>query len=151
WEFDLVDGESFGLRVVPILGASAGNYFTGASAGAYAEWGWNLPGTVGDLNLRQGVDPVGLIATANSYDSFSLSAFAGGGGFAVGHYLPLDGTLFSDSRSVEPEPLVGFLTGGLSLRNGSFALNYFLTFFSERFETEQDNSDFGRVTLSFAF
>ncbi len=150
YEVDLVGEQEFAARLMPIGGVSAGSYFTGVSAATYLEFGWNLAGTVGDLNLRQGVDPLGLISAAG-HSGFSLSGFVGAGGFAVGHYLPLDGTVFRNSRSVESEPLVGFGSAGGTMRSGSFVLTYLVSFFTERFETEREKSDFGRLTLSWTF
>ncbi|MEM9803285.1 MAG: lipid A deacylase LpxR family protein [Planctomycetota bacterium] len=150
WEFNPIRRDGLDLRLVPMAGASVGTYFTGASAAAYAEFGYNLPDNVGAVTLRQGVDPVGLISATRN-DRLSVSLLAGAGGFAVAHFLPLDGTVFRESRSVDSEPLVGFLTTGASVRYDAFSLSYMLSFFTERFETERDNDDFGRVTLSWSF
>ncbi|MEM9383182.1 MAG: lipid A deacylase LpxR family protein [Planctomycetota bacterium] len=149
-EIPLVRGDGLGARIVPTAGLSLGNYFTGGGLSAHAEVGWNLPDTVGAISLRNGIDPIGLIAATRKTDP-SVSLFAGAGAFLVGHYLPLDGTLLRDSPSVDSEPVVGFLSAGASVRAGSFALSYLLSFFSQRYETEQDNDDFGRVTLSWSF
>ena len=43
-------------RLVPLGGASLGNYFTGVSAGMYRELGWNLSPSVGLLSIRRGMD-----------------------------------------------------------------------------------------------
>ncbi|MEM1449595.1 MAG: lipid A deacylase LpxR family protein [Planctomycetota bacterium] len=149
-EIPLVRGDGLGARIIPTAGVSVGNYFTGGGLAAHAEVGWNLPDTVGAISLRNGIDPIGLIA-ATRKTAPSLSLFAGGGAFLVGHYLPLDGTVFRDSPSVDSEPVVGFLSAGASVRAGSFALSYLLSFFSQRYATEQTNDDFGRVTLSWSF
>jgi hypothetical protein len=83
-----------------------------------------------------------------SREQLSLSAYGGLGGFAVAHYLPLDGTVFRDSRSVESEPLVGFLTGGVALRYGRFSFSYQVSAFSDQFEGQRSPTEFGSLALS---
>lgn len=47
---------SASCRLVPLGGLSLGNCFTGASAGMYGEFGWNLAPSVGLLSIRRGMD-----------------------------------------------------------------------------------------------
>ena len=62
-----VRGDGLGARIIPTAGASVGNYFTGGGLAAHAEVGWNLPDTVGAISLRNGIDPIGLIAATRSH------------------------------------------------------------------------------------
>jgi lipid A 3-O-deacylase len=77
--------------------------------------------------------------------------FGGIGGYGVIHYLPLDGTVFKDSRSVDSEPFIGMASLGFSVRYRRFALSYALTYFTETFETERENPEFGTVSLSWYY
>ena len=102
-------------RLVPMAGASLGNDSTGASAGAYGEFGWNISDSIGLLSVRRGLDPFVDLDSARS-TPWTLSLYAGAGVFAVGHYLPLDGTVWRDSATVDSEPVVGCVSTGLTLR-----------------------------------
>lgn len=137
-------------RLVPMGGLSAGTYFTGASAGMYGEFGWNLTPAVGLLSVRRGVDSFAIEDPVSRKRS-SLSLLLGGGGFAVGHFLPLDGTVFEDSPSVDSEPLVGFFSAGVTWRNRWCTLAYLHSDFSQAFEGEIEQGAFGTLTISFTF
>ena len=169
WDFQLPDepvinldySAAFGLlgsdiddtiawRIVPSCTLGAGTYFTGAGGALYGEVGYNLGDTIGLLSLQQGLDPVRLVA-ATREDEPTFVIHAGGGGFAVGHFLPLDGTVFRDSRSVESEDLVGFVAWGLTFRWGRFGANYQLSYFTDQFETQRNPPEFGAVTLSWTY
>lgn len=143
-------GGDASCRLVPLGGASLGNYFTGVSAGMYGEIGWNLPPAVGLLSIRRGMDSFS-IEDPVSRAPWSLGLTLGGGAFGVAHYLPLDGTLFEDSASVESEPLVGFVSGGLTWRNRWCTLAYLYTAFGKSYETEIERSEFGTLTVSWTF
>ncbi len=140
--------DSARLRLVPLAGASLGNYFTGLSTGLYTEIGWNLPPSIGLLSMRRGLDPFVDPAAGGPW---SLSLYLGAGGFAIGHYLPLDGTVFSSSPSVQSEPLVGFFSGGFTWRIRSCTIGYLLTTFTDAFETQRRDTDYGTLSLAWTF
>lgn len=136
-------------RFVPLAGASAGTYFTGASAAMYGEFGWNLPDAVGLLSLRRGVNPALELVAPKS--GWSLSLFGGTGGFAIANYLPLDGNAFRSGPSVKSEPFVAFFTVGVALRNGPWRLGYFQTHFTDTFQTQREAVDYGTISLSYSY
>ncbi len=142
---DFDDGARW--RLVPVGTLGAGTYFTGAGGALYGEVGWDLPDAGGLVSVRRGLRP--FTAVGHGYrGDYSFSAFAGIGGFAVGHYLPLDGTVFRDSRSVESEPFVGFASVGAALRSGRLALSLLFTTLTDGFEDQPSESEFGTLTLS---
>jgi hypothetical protein len=143
-------GTSAKFRVVPVGGAAVGNYFTGASLGIYGEVGWNLVDAFGVSALRGGFDSATTIGVGPVED-WSLSFFGSLGGFGIAHYLPLDGTVFKDSRSVDSEPFVGSASAGLTLRHGRFVLGVAQTYTTDAFETQTEDAEFGTVTLSWFF
>jgi hypothetical protein len=143
-------GRSAEWRIVPVGTAGLGTYFTGAGLGIYGEVGWNLVDAFGGASLRAGFN-AGSTVGVGPVNSWSVSFFGGLGGFGVVHYLPIDGTVFKDSRSVDSEPFVGMGSCGLSVRHGRFTLNYALTFFTDTFKTTQKNDQFGTVSLSWYF
>jgi hypothetical protein len=138
------------FRLVPVGGAAIGNYFTGASLGLYGEVGWNLVDAFGISSLRGGFDTATTVGVGPVED-WSLACFASVGAFGIAHYLPLDGTVFDDSRSVDTEPLVGMASGGLTLRRGRFVLGLAKTYTTDAFETQAESAEFGTLSLSWFF
>ena len=79
-------------------------------------------------------------------------SFSGGlAGYGVAHYLPLDGTVFRDSRSVDSEPYIGMATLGISVRHRGFVLGLAATYFTDTFETEREHPEFGTLSLSWYY
>lgn len=143
-------GSAAGLaewRIVPVGTVGLGTYFTGAGLGVYGEVGWNLVDAFGGAALRTGLNAASTVGVG-PVDGWSVAFFGGLGGFGVAHYLPLDGTVFRDSRSVDTEPFIGMASYGVSVRHGRFALGYASTYFTETFKTERESPEFGTVTLS---
>ena len=66
-----------------------------------------------------------------------MSFFGGLGAYGVAHYLPLDGTVFNDSRSVDSEPFIGMGSLGISARHGGFVLSFAATFLTDAFEDQR--------------
>jgi hypothetical protein len=116
----------------------------------YGEVGWNLVDAYGVSALRGGFDAATTIGVGPVED-WSLSFFASVAGFGVAHYLPLDGTVFHDSPSVDSEPFVGALSGGLTVRHGNFVLGLAKTYSTDAFETQTKAAEFGTVSLSWFF
>ncbi len=147
-EHDL--GTSAKFRLVPVGGAAVGNYFTGASLGLYGEAGWNLVDAFGISSLRSGFDTATAIGVG-PVEGWSLSFFGSFGGYGIAHYLPLDGTVFKDSPSVDSEPFVGAVSAGLTLRHGRLVFGLAQTYTTEAFETQTEDAEFGTVSLSWFF
>jgi len=147
-ERDLATSAKF--RLVPVGGAAVGNYFTGASLGLYSEVGWNLVDAFGVSALRGGFDTATTIGVGPVED-WSLSFFTSVGGLGIVHYLPLAGTVFEDSRSVDSEPFVGAMSAGLTLRRGRFVFGLAQTYTTEAFETQTEAAEYGTLSLSWFF
>lgn len=143
-------GKSAEWRVVPVGTVGVGNYFTGAGLGLYGEVGWNLVDALGVTALRSGLNTASTVGLG-PVDRWSVSFFGGVGAYGVAHYLPLDGTLFRDSRSVDSEPLIGMGSFGLCVRRGGFTLSFARTAFTKTFRTQRDTTDFGTLSVSWMF
>jgi hypothetical protein len=143
-------GKSAEWRIVPVGTVGLGTYFTGAGLGLYGEVGWNLVDAFGTTALRTGLNAASTVGVG-PVEGWSVAFFGGLGGYGVAHYLPLDGTVFKDSRSVESEPLIGMGSLGLAVRHGRFTLSVAATFYTDTFETERENAEFGTVSLSWYF
>lgn len=140
-------GRSAEWRVVPVATVGVGNYFTGAGVGVYGEVGWNLVDALGVTALRSGLNAASSVGVG-PLNRWSVSFFGGVGAYGVAHYLPLDGTVFRDSRSVNSEPLVGMGSFGLCVRRGGFTLSVARTIFSDTFDTQRRATEFGTVSIS---
>lgn len=143
-------GKSAEWRVVPVATVGLGNYFTGAGVGAYGEVGWNLVDALGITALRSGLNAASTIGVGR-LDRWSVSFFGGVGAYGVAHYLPLDGTLFRDSRSVDTKPVINMSSFGFCVRRDEFTLSYARTLFSKTFETERQRTNFGTLSVSLNF
>jgi lipid A 3-O-deacylase len=143
-------GGSARWRLVPVGNVSLGTYFTGVGAGMYGEVGWNLVDALGGNSLREGLNAASTVGVG-PVDGWSVSFFGGLGGHAIAHFLPLDGTVFKDSRSVDTKPFVGNASLGVSVRHGSFALSLAMTFTTKAFETQVKSAEFGALDVSWFF
>jgi hypothetical protein len=84
-------------------------------------------------------------------NGWSVAFLGGVGGYGVAHWLPLDGTLFHDSRSVDSKPFIGTGTLGVAVRHRGLTLSLTRTFFTETFDTELTNTQFGTFNVSWYF
>lgn len=134
-------------RLVPLATAGVGNYFTGAGVGLYGEIGWDLVDALGVTALRSGLNAASTVGIAPR-DRWSVSLFGGAGAYGVVHYLPLDGPLFRTSYSVDSEPVIAMGSFGFCLRRGKWTLGFARTFFTETFDTQREQTDFGTLSLS---
>ena len=143
-------GGSAQWRLVPVASASVGTYFTGLGLGMYGEIGWNLVDALGGTSLREGLNAASTVGVGH-VDGWSVAFFGGVGGYGVAHYLPLDGTVFKDSRSVDSEPFVGMGSLGMNVRHDGLVLSLATTFYTDTFKTQRASSDFGTLSVSWLF
>ncbi len=92
-------GDEAEWRLVPIGTAGLGTYFTGVGLGMYGEVGWNLVEALGASSLRAGLNAASTLGVG-PMDGCSVAFFGGLEGDGVARYLPLDGTVFKDSREL---------------------------------------------------
>lgn len=140
-------GKSAKWRFVPVGSVGLGTYFTGAGLGMYGEVGWNLVDALGGTSLREGFTAASTVGVKPT-DRWSVSFFGGVGGHAVAHYLPLDGTVFRDSRSVDTRPVVGNATVGASVRRGRFVLSLSATYSTKAFDYQEKGAEFANLSFS---
>lgn len=146
WKTGVV-GESAQWRLIPVGNVGIGTYYTGVGLGIYGEVGWNLVDALGGTSLRNGLNAASTVGVAPT-GQWSMSLFGGVSGHAVAHYLPLDGTVFRDSRSVDSKPFVGGATVGASVRRGSFVLSLAVTHSTHAFEGQTKGAEFGTLSVS---
>lgn len=143
-------GDSASWRLVPTGHAELGTYLVGLGGGLYGEVGWNLPTAFGGRKLLQGFEPA-LTVGAGLPKGWSLVFYGGLGGYGIAHFLPLDGTVFKDSRSVDSNPWLGVANVGISLRYKRFAMRTGVTYYSETFETEHVGVNFATWEVAWYF
>jgi hypothetical protein len=143
-------GKAAEWRLVPIGHAGLGTYFTGVGLGMYGEIGWNLVEALGTTSLREGLNAASTVGVGPVH-GWSVSFFGGFGGYGIVHYLPLDGTVFRDSRSVDTKPFVGTGSLGFAVRHRSFALSLAASFSTDAFETQLEDTEFGTLSMSWYF
>jgi hypothetical protein len=143
-------GGSARWRLVPVGHAGLGTYFTGVGLGMYGEVGWNLVDALGGTALREGLHAASTVGVG-PVDGWSVAIFGGLAGHAVAHYLPLDGTVFKDSRSVDTKPFVGNASLGLCVRRGGLVLSVATTFSTKAFETQEKGAELGTFSVSWYF
>ena len=127
-------------------GGSIGNLSSFASAGAELRFGRVLPDDFGTAPAPQG----GSIApsrTRGMYHRPSFHAFMGLDARYVAHDITLDGNTWSDSASVEREPLVADLALGFATYFGAWQITVARYFRTQEFETEQRDTTFGSITF----
>lgn len=143
-------GRSPEWRLVPVANAGLGTYFTGVGVGVYGEFGWNLVDALGGTALRAGLNSASTVGVG-PVEGWSVALFCGAAGYGIAHYLPLDGTVFHDSRSVDTEPFVGTGSIGLSVRHRRLVLSIAATFHTDTFETQRESAEFGTMSVSWYF
>lgn len=143
-------GDWASWRIIPVANVGLGSYFTGAGLGLYGEIGWNLVDALGGTALRQGFNTASTVGVG-PVDGWSVSLSGGVVGYGVAYYLPLDGTSFRSSRSVDTNPGIGMGTFGLTARYRRFVGFLGQTYFTRMFETERGNTEFGTLSLSWHF
>ena len=104
-------GGSAQWRVVPVGTVGVGNVLHRRRSSASTEKSAGISWTPWvEPALRTGFNAASTVGVG-PVKGWSVSFFGGLGGYGVAHYLPLDGTVFHDSRSVDSEPFIG--TGSL--------------------------------------
>lgn len=138
----------YGFDVTPSFGTNLGNVYTDASVGAVVRFGFDLPADYGPPLIRPSIPGSDFFIPSQS---FGWYLFAGANGRAVGRNIFLDGNTFRSSRSVDKEPLVGDFQAGIAFTFDDMRLAYTHVIRSREFETQQENDEFGALTLSVRF
>lgn len=131
------------------LGADLGNVFIRANADVTLRLGKHMPDDFGPGRLLDYRDATGAWALD---DGWGLYGYARLGGRAVGRNIFLDGNTFADSRSTDPERLVGELEvgvrGAFDLAGGVLEIGYAWTFFTHEYRAQASSDTVGAWTLS---
>jgi len=133
---------------IPHAGLALGNVFTYANAGAEARAGWCLPGDFGSNLIRPSGDSnPGREARA----PFGAFVFCAVDGRAVARDITLDGNTFSDSPSIDKEPLVADLYAGIGLSTTNWQLRYAQAYRTREFKGQRSAQEFGSISVTLLF
>jgi hypothetical protein len=140
-------GDGLEWELVPNAGLGLGTYFTGVNVGVTGRVGRGVLQDLGGLALRSGMETNAVPGPPAGRD-WSTSVFGALDAYGVAHYLPLDGNVFRDSRSVDAEEVVGKATLGFTVGKRSLALTFGYTFLTDTYETQEDRGNYGSVALA---
>lgn len=148
--FEDQDEASKNWRATAIGNGEVGNYLTGVGIGALFEYGNDLPDTLATSSLGQGLgSAVGV--GSEPQDRINWSLYAGVGGYGTAHYLPLDGTVFRDSRSVPSEPYLLTASLGLTVRYKKLIASFGISRGATPFEDRDEDIDYGALSVGWHF
>lgn len=135
-----------GLEIMPHVGGAVGNVMTFGSVGASLRLGANLPDDFGPPRIRPGMPGSGYFK--GRPDKLGVYVFGGAEARAVLRNIFLDGNSFRDSHSVDKEPVVYDLQGGLALTYGRWRLSYTHVYRSPEVEGQASADRFASIALS---
>lgn len=144
--------ETFGWRssAVPYIGATIGNIYTYASAGAsfnispYGDGFQDAP-----VRVRPAMPGTGAFVVPDN--TFSWYIFGGVEGRAVARNIFLDGNTFTSSHDVDKKPFVADANIGLALTYGKTRISYALIYRTKEFDGQDQGDVFGTVTIGRRF
>lgn len=138
------------LTAEPNIGVTAGNVYTFGSAGMSFRL-TPFAGSFQDAPIKVRPSMPGTGAFIIPDGLFAWSIFGGVEGRAVARNIFLDGNTFTDSYSVDKKPFVYDATLGVSTAYGKSRISYALVYRSKEFDTQEDPSIFGTISLGYRF
>ena len=138
---------SFNYGMTPHINLVLGNVYTYAAAGVMFRFGSHLATDLAPPNIRPGFPGLSLFRP-KSQNSWYI--FVGVEGRAVVRNIFLDGNSFSDSHSVDKEPLVGDLQYGIVYQTGRLRFSISNMIRTKEYKTQKDETNFGAVNISYA-
>jgi lipid A 3-O-deacylase len=143
-----LDGQ-YAFEIIPEFGASVGNVFTYAQAGALVRFGKDLEVDYGPARIRPSLSGTTWLRPGSG---FGWYIFAGAQTRLVARNIFLDGNTFQDGPSVEKRPVVTDVSAGLSLFLADrLKLDLVVTERTEEFTTQQGRDRFGNINLTVRF
>lgn len=133
---------------IPYVDLALGNVFTHAGGGVFFRLGQGLEGDFGPPRIRPG--PRGSVFF-RSGKKLTWYLFAGVEGRLVAQNIFLDGNTFGSSHSVDKEPLVGDVLGGVAVAWLGARLAFTYVHNTKDFKVQQGTDHYGALTLSVRF
>ncbi len=133
------------LDLTPHVGGALGNVLTYAAAGVTLRFGRNLHRDYGAPLIRPSSPGSGFFKAG---PGFGWYLFAGIEGRAILQNIFLDGNTFKQSHSVDKEPLVADFQAGFALTWRRYRFSFTNIYRTQEFETQQENTQFGSLSLT---
>ena len=147
WEEDMGD---LNVSAGPYAGATVGNIYTYGNGGLTLQISPKKSEIQGmPIRVRPAMPGSGYFVIPE--DGIDWTAFAGIEGRAVARNIFLDGNTFTDSASVDKEPVVGDANIGVAATLGRARLSYSVVWRSKEFEDQEDDTIFGIVNLGIRY
>ena len=139
--------DGWGADFIPHAGFSVGNVFTYTNAGASVRLGYKLPADFGTNLIRPTGD-----ANPAARERFGVWLFGAVDGRAVARDITLDGNTWkSDGPSIDKEPFVADLLGGIGLGTRRWQLTYAQAVRTKEFKGQSDAQVFGSLSLTYFY
>jgi hypothetical protein len=136
------------VDAAPHYSVALGNVDTSAAVGATVRIGADLTADYGPPRIRPAVSGTAFFGDG---DGFAWNLFASVEARAVGRNIFLEGNTFRDSRSVEPNRLIGDVSAGVSIRFDNVELTYTHVLRTPEYEGQDDPAMFGSVNARIRF
>jgi hypothetical protein len=150
WKFSLLGDNSFGVDLIPEVGATVGNVMTYGDVGGMLRIGKGLGADYGPVRVRPSLSGTDYFDINGLDDGHGWYFFVGTQGRAVGRNIFLDGNTFRQSRSVPKKDFVGDAQAGFSiLWNASWRTDFMVVSRSEEFVGQKTPDEIGTAALSF--
>lgn len=146
---DILDS-TWTLTAEPNFGATVGNVYTYANAGASFRF-TPFEGRFQDAPIKVAPAMPGTGAFIVPDGVFAWQFFGGVEGRAVARNIFLDGNTIADSPSVDKKPFVADATLGVSAAYGKARVSYAMVYRTKEFEEQDKDSLFGTVSLGYRF
>ena len=145
----------FDWEMLPHAGLALGTVTTFANVGAEIRVGLNLPDDFGTSSISSAATtstPVdGALAADRSRFDLGAYVFARVDGRAVARNIFLDGNTYTDSHSVDSNPLVADLCAGVAMNYKNTKIAYALVYRTKEFKGQDEGQTFGTVSLNWTF
>lgn len=136
-------------EAIPLIGAQAGNMFTGAYVGAQIRAGFNIPDDFGVTEIRR----MGNLPPPRDVQKsgWRFYLYGGGEGCVVLRDITLDGNTFQSSPSVDKRYFVPAASFGAVLTHQRFQLEFSYIVKGDEFNGQHGNQMYNTIKLTFFF
>ncbi len=145
----------FGHDLILNTGGGLGNAMIFYNLGLNLRMGWNLPDDFGNYPIRPASAINGAFDTRDPRYSlmrkFGIYLFACAEGRGVVHNIFLDGNTFTDSHSVDSEPVVGDFMTGVGMMTGPAQFYFAYVYRTKEFHDQEEPQKFGSINISYSF
>jgi hypothetical protein len=145
----------FGHDFILNTGGALGNATIFYNLGLNLRLGWNLPDDFGNYPIRPASAVNGAFDIKDprysAQNKTGVYLFACTEGRAVMHNIFLDGNTFTESHSVDSEPVVADCMGGIGVITGPSQIYIAYVYRTEEFSDQKEAQKFGSINFSFSF